>query len=594
MNVSEYIKNAPLLFDGAFGTYYSSVAEDTGAFCEYANINDPQTVINIHREYINAGAKAIKTNTFCANTKTLGCSQDILKKIVDAACKNALSASSGKDVFVFADMGIVPSCETDVLSEYILIADIFLQNGITDFLFETLSSDDYLIEISEYIKSKCNDAFIIVSFAVSAEGLTRSGLHGETLFNTVSHCKNIDAVGFNCISGIHHLSRYIRKFDIKDKIVSVMPNAGYPTVLNGRTVFQDNSRYFASEILSILKCGVKITGGCCGTTPNMIRAVSEKIQGFAYSDVVYGKLQSSEQSGSSTEISSPALIRKMNEGKKIIAVELDPPVDTDISFFMESAERLRNLGTDAITLADCPLARARVDSSLLACKLKRELGITPIPHMTCRDRNINATKALLLGLSIEGIENVLTVTGDPVPPAQRDEVKSMFSFNSCILARHIKVLNETSFKKPFTIFGAINVNALNFEYQLKHARKKIENGVSAFLTQPVLTKQALDNLKLAHNTLNAKILGGIIPIVSHRNALFMNNEISGINVSEEIIKMYEGVSKEEASELAVNISVKIAEEISQYCDGFYIITPFKRIDIVSDIIRRIQKSDLNK
>ena len=195
---------------------------------------------------------------------------------------------------------------------------------------------------------------------------------------------------------------------------------------------------------------------------------------------------------------------------------------------MKGAKTLKALGVDAITIADCPIARARVDSSLLACKLKRELNITTIPHMTCRDRNINATKALLLGLNIEGVNNVLVVTGDPVPSAKKDEIKTMFSFNSVVLAKHITTLNEEIFKNPFNVCAALNVNAINFEAELNQARKKIESGVSVFLTQPVLTKEAVENLKLAKKTLDAKILGGIIPVVSYRNACFMNNEISGI------------------------------------------------------------------
>ena len=277
----------------------------------------------------------------------------------------------------------------------------------------------------------------------------------------------------------------------------------------------------------------------------------------------------------------------MDDGKKVIAVELDPPINTDIDSFLEGANILKHHSVDAITIADCPLARARVDSSLLACKLKRELDITPIPHMTCRDRNINATKALLLGLSIEGVENVLVVTGDPVPSPLRDEIKAMFSFNSAVLAKHINELNENVFNKPFGIYGAININAANFDAQLIRAKKKVENGVSVLFTQPVLSEEAFNNLKRIKKELDVKVLGGIIPIVSHRNACFMNNEISGINVSEEIINMYEGLEREEASNLAVKISVDIASKISKYVDGYYIITPFKRVDIISKIIEAI-------
>ena len=209
--------------------------------------------------------------------------------------------------------------------------------------------------------------------------------------------------------------------------------------------------------------------------------------------------------------------------------------------------------------------------------------------MTCRDRNLNATKALLLGLSAEGVHNVLTVTGDPIPSASRDEVKSVFNFNSRMLARYIGGLGETVLTTPFQVFGALNLNARNFSVQLQLAQKKEECGMVGFLTQPVLTQQALDNLKLAHETLKGKILGGIIPIVSHRNALFMNSEVAGITVDPQIISMYEGLDREAGEKLAVKISTAVAEAIGPYVDGYYLMTPFGRTGLMGRIMDEIRK-----
>jgi len=212
--------------------------------------------------------------------------------------------------------------------------------------------------------------------------------------------------------------------------------------------------------------------------------------------------------------------------------------------------------------------------------------------MTCRDRNLNATKALLLGLSAEGVHNVLTVTGDPIPSADRDEVKSVFNFNSRMLARYITGLGETVLTTPFRVFGALNLNARNFSVQLRLAQKKEENGMVGFLTQPVLTAQALENLKLAHETLHGKILGGIIPVVSQRNALFMNSEVSGITVDQEIIDRYAGLDRAQGEELAVRISTTIAKEIAPYVDGFYLMTPFGRTGLMGRIMDEIRKENL--
>lgn len=587
MNINEYIKDSILVFDGAMGTYYSKLKNN--AFnCEMANINDASTILSIHREYIRAGCKAIKTNTFAANEILLECDFKTVKDIIKNGYEIALEATKNTDVFVFADIGPIPALnDRDLLSDYKKIVDIFLELGATNFIFETFSNDEYLPEISSYIKKKQPNSFILTEFAVNPEGFTRLGKSGAKIFESISKNKNIDALGFNCISGPHHLLHFIKTIDINDSIVSIMPNAGYPTIINNRTFFEDNSDYFSEQMLEILNQGVHILGGCCGTTPEFIKKTVDIINSSHRGESAIEKVISSKEK--TKPISKNKLLEKLEVGKKIIAVELDPPIDTDIEFFMSSAKKLKDHGVDAITIADCPIARARVDSSLLACKIKRELDITPIPHMTCRDRNINATKALLLGLNIENIDNVLVVTGDPIPSAERDEIKAMFSFNSSILANYIKTLNENTFNTPFNILGALNINAINFDSQLKHAKIKIENGVTMFLTQPVLTEQALINLKKAKEILPAKILGGIIPVVSYRNACFMNNEISGITVSQNIIDLYKDTSKEESTKLAINISTQIAKEIEPYVDGYYIITPFKRIDIICDIIANIYK-----
>ena len=279
---------------------------------------------------------------------------------------------------------------------------------------------------------------------------------------------------------------------------------------------------------------------------------------------------------------------KANGGKHVIAVELDPPAEPDIRSFMEGAKFLSEKNVDVVTIADCPVARVRADSSLLAAKLRRELGIDAIPHMTCRDRNINATKALLLGLGIEGVENVLIVTGDPIPSANRDEIKGVFSFNSTVLAKYVKQLGMQT-GKHFGVGGALNVNAPNFTAELKKAQRKADSGIDFFFTQPVFTDRAKENLAKARETLDSFILGGIIPIVSYRNAKFMQNEMSGIDIPDELADRYIDLDREAAQSLAVEISVETAKAIKDLCDGFYLITPFGRVGIIGEIIDKISE-----
>ena len=582
---------SPFIFDGAMGTYYASVAHNPLSNCELANLFDRNTVIKIHREYIEAGCQAIKTNTFGANRASLGCNAETLATVIQQGYDLAMEAAEGTGIQVFADIGPLPAeDDADRWEEYREIVDLFLERGAANFLFETFSSEEYLPPLSRYIKERNPEAYVMVSFAVSPEGLTRLGKSGRQLLDSLLHVPTIDSVGFNCYSGPSHLREYMKGLSFGNKTISIMPNSGYPALINNRTFFQSNKEYFADQMLEAARQGVTILGGCCGTTPDYIREMVVRLASFS-PDKIAARTPL-EKPRPQREPLPNQLLEKMAQGEKIIAVELDPPIDTDIDFFLASARHLKEQGVDAITIADSPLARARVDSSLMACKLKRELGITPLPHLTCRDRNINATKALLLGLNIEGINNVLVVTGDPVPTAQRDEVKGVFSFNSAVLARYISNFNQTAFASPFNICAALNVNARNFAHELQRAHKKVENGVTMFLTQPVLSSTAVENLQIARRELTVRLLGGIIPIVSHKNACFMNNEIAGIRVAEDIVEQYQGLSKEAASVLAVEISARFAEEIYPYVDGYYLITPFKRIDLITAIMARIRALDL--
>lgn len=621
MTIQEYLSERPLLFDGAMGTYLAKRCPEIGEMqCERANITHPSLVLEIHKEYLQAGAVAVKTNTFAANRWMMSDLAPDISKLIRAGWElaNRAAEEAGGIHFVFADIGPVPGLEgQELYNAYREIVDVFLSCNAQNFLFETMENAEALAEISSYIKEKAEGSFVMTSFAASPEGFTRGGFLVKKLFWQMQQCAAVDAVGFNCISGPKHLLEQVRSLSIDRayKYLTIMPNAGYPSMLGNRIHYGAESEYFGQTAMELLEAGVSVVGGCCGTMPKDIESIAQKVD-KSFVNGIYKKSsmfcrQKSEKDGFGEQkisvkgTASPedqtrtvigientrnALAEKLQSGRKVVVVELDPPVEPDIDFFMEGAARYKYAGVDAIDIADCPVAKARIDSSVLACKLSRELGITAIPHMTCRDRNINATKALLLGLNIEGINNVLTVTGDPVPTAMRNQVKTVFSYNSAVLARHIQSFNQEIFKdNPFMVSGALNINALNFDSQIVHARKKIESGVSVLFTQPVLSKRGLDNLRRAREELPVKLLGGIMPVVSYRNAAFMNNEMAGISIDQEIMEKYQGKDREQGEELAYKISAAVVDEISDSIDGYYVITPFKRVELVLRILGYINK-----
>lgn len=270
------------------------------------------------------------------------------------------------------------------------------------------------------------------------------------------------------------------------------------------------------------------------------------------------------------------------------AVELDSPADMNIDRFMAGARELMDGGADLLTIADSPLGRARMDSSLTACKLKRELGIDVMPHLTCRDRNQIATQALLMGLYAEGVQDVLLVTGDPIPAVDREEVKSVYAFNSRGLISFVDSLNRQLLLSPFRIFAALNVNAHSFPIQLELAKEKEDNGAVGFFTQPVYTDEAMDNLQLARETLKGRLIGGIMPIVSHRNALYLSREVAGIRVDESTVSRYEGADRERGEELALEISCSLARRMSPFVDGYFLMTPFSRTSLMVRIMEALR------
>ena len=588
MAIREHLKKEPLVFDGGMGTYYAQKTHTRGKGVELANIETPIVVEEIHTEYLRAGAQAIKTNTFAANRIVYQGDTATVERIIRAGWEIAARTAEPFNAYVFADIGPVTGLPpADIIEEYRFLSDIFLAMGARHFIFETNSSIEGLVETAAHIKQVCPEAFVLTSFSAFPGGYTRDGFFVEELVREAAASGYIDAVGFNCVSGVQSMKELVHLLGTCPLPLSLMPNAGHPIVIDGRTFYESAPNYFGDGLAALVREGVSIVGGCCGTTPEHIRALC-----LALADS--GRV-STEHVGqaehTSLEPSHSAFFEALKTGGTPIAVELDPPEVGNADKFMAGARELMEAGVHAITIADNPIARARMDAAMLAGRVHRSLGLEPIPHMTCRDRNLNAIKSILLGLSAEGIHNMIAITGDPVPTAERDEVKSVYQFNSRKLTSFIKSLGERGDVVPFHVFGALNVNAKHFPSQLGLAKKKLEAGMTGFFTQPVLSERAKENLRTARDTLpGAFILGGIMPVVSERNARFMESEISGIHVEERIIDAYHGLNRAEAEELAVQLSLEIAKDITPYIDGYYIITPFARTTLVARIVKGLKES----
>jgi len=550
-----------MFFDGAFGTYYIAKTNDHQP-CERANLTDKDTVVCIHKEYISAGVDAIKTNTFATTEE----------EVIAQGYKLAKEAAAGTNVKVYADIG--PKQDEE---EYLKVIDAFISLGAENFLFETLASLDELVPGLEAIKHRVKKANVIVSFAVSRDGFTQSGQPFKTLLSQAANNAKIDAAGLNCICGPAHILELVRELDELPKPLCIMPNSGYPSTVNGRTVYNNNAQYFAEKILEIMRAGGSILGGCCGTTPEHIACAIKAARKDSAGENIKPNTAPISFAGSSF---------KNKLERKTIAVELDPPVGCDVDFIMQSVDRLKNIGVDIITLADSPMARARADSFLTASLIKREKNIDVLPHLTCRDKNFIAIKGALLGASFYGIDQVLAVTGDPVVSAENYRNPGVFNFNSKELISYIKSLNNKVFAgKGFRVGGALNVNAPRFDTELKRCREKVAAGAGFLYSQPMFSGKSIENFKQAGRELNCKLFAGILPIVSYKNAVFLNNELAGIDIPQDVVDSLKDKTPPEVQAISTEFCRDVINQTYHCADGFYIMTPLKKVELVCEIIK---------
>ncbi len=577
------IKKQKLLMDGAFGTYYAGLY-DTGELPELANIKYPERVLRIHREYIEAGAQIIRTNTFAVNSLSMDMTWEEVAKTLAEGYRLAKKAVGASDVYVAADIGQIShygQVERERISEeYVNICRTFLAEGAKLFVFETFSD---LEDIREAIRLIGDKAFIIVQFSVNQFGYSQSGLSARKLMQSTESIEDIDAIGFNCGIGPGHMQQIMSKLQLSGKhFITALPNAGYPHVVSNRMIFDHrNVDYFVEKVNDIARAGADIIGGCCGTTPEYIRKMKEKIS-----------FRQEKREVEAVSVTALPVVKEDNsffagkEGKKLIAVELAPPLGSDDENLMDAAHLLQKSGVDVLTFPDSPSGRTRADSILMAEKVARETGMCVMPHICCRDKNAIAMRSQLLGAHINKIHNFLVVTGDPIPSMARSSVKSVFNFDSVGLMHIMNDMNEEQFgDNPVCYGGAINQGRRNIEIEISRVKKKMAAGATFFLTQPVSTKESAERLKRIKKETGARILCGIMPFVSLKNAMFMKNEMTGIDVTDEVLVRYRGdMTREEGEQAGIMLAKEMMALTDDFADGYYFSFPFNRVSMLGKIL----------
>lgn len=590
MNIKNYLEENKLIIDGAMGTYYSKLENNEETISEWSNLKAPEKIRKIHLEYMKAGAKLIRTNSFAANREILRLDKEQQRQIIHNSYQIAESAvrEFGKEVYIAGDIGPIPenayTSEEEILEEYKLMCDVFLEEKAEIVLFETFSDLKYIRPLVQYLKEKDRGIFLITDFCLNKNGYTKNGISASRLFDELESIPEIDACGFNCGVGSGHLLQILRGLEYpQGKYIVAIPNAGYPENLQNRMVFMDNASYFGGNMKLIAQTGADIIGGCCGTTPEYIQMLTEKVDIRNSSKKV--RAAALKEKKVKIEIRENGFYQLFQEDKKVIAVELDPPFDASYDKIMQAAHELKQAGADIITFADSPMGRSRADSILMSVKIANEVVIPVMPHVCCRDKNLIAMRSGLLGAYINGIRNMLIVTGDPVPNESRVSTTGVFDYNSIQLMNFMKEMNEEHFnEEPIYYGGALNYARGNIDKVIERMNKKIDAGAKYFMSQPIYSEEDIEKIAYIKKHVNTKLLCGIMPLVSYRNANFIKNEITGINVPDSIVNRYHPeMTREEAERTGAEIANEMIEKLSAYADGYYFMLPFNRTSLMAKL-----------
>lgn len=610
MTIQQYLQDYRLITDGSFGTYYAERYE-TQEMPELANLQHADQVADIHKAYLEAGAKLLRTNTFAANTVLLAADWEQVAENIRAAVQIAKEAvttfqkENMTEVFIAGDIGPIPGdgdLEQEQMEEqYYKIAKTFIEEGISILTFETFPDMEHILPVIKRIKQEEKELFIMVQFSVSQFGYSNAGLSAKKLLKEASAVKEIDAVGLNCGVGPGHMEQIITGLPLEEirqsgKYMIALPNAGYPKRIRNRIQYANNPVYFANKEKEIAeKHQITILGGCCGTNPVFIKELANRVQIKAAHSMQMQEKSPLAERQEDQEQGKKAPHRKgflYNEDgsvktKKLIAVELAPPVDAADEKVLQAARTLQKADVDVLTFPDSPSGRTRIDSVLMAEKVRRETGMCVMPHICCRDKNAIAMRSLFLGAHINDIHNMLIVTGDPVPSMARQTVKAVFNFDSVGLMQIAKDMNEENFTdSPLSYGGAINQGRKNLDVEIKRVQRKLEAGAEFFLSQPVFSTSDAERLRMIKEETGARILCGIMPLISRRNAMFMKNEIAGIAVSDELIERYpENATKEEGEAVGIEIACEVMAYTKDFVDGYYFSFPFNRVHMLEKIMQ---------
>jgi methionine synthase I (cobalamin-dependent)/5,10-methylenetetrahydrofolate reductase len=612
----ELLSSSTILADGAMGTMLHARGIGFDKCFDELNLTNPAAVADIHREYIEAGAQLIITNTFGANRfklKKHGLEDDVIEinRAGVELAKRAVAASF-KDVLVAGDIGplgvrIAPYGRVkpeEARAAFAEQAKALAEAGAELIVIETMSD---LYEIQEAIKAAKEVSKLPVVASVTFTRDDRT-LLGDDPMKVARKLKEAgaDVIGVNCSGGPSQLLRILKQMKqaVPDRSAKfwVKPNAGWPEQVGGRIMYPADADYFGDYALAFREAGANVVGGCCGTTPQHITAMkkafestpihtSEILEASEVSDVEFSEVEQPTQ-----------FAQKLSSGKFSICIEMDPPRGLSTHKLLAGASLLHDAGADVINVADSPMARMRMSAWAVCDLVQRKVGVESTLHFPTRGRNLLRVQGDLLAAHALGIRNVFVVMGDPTSIGDYPEAMDNYDLVPSGLIKLIKQgfntgvdHSGTSIGQPTNFFvgAALNLCPPDVDNEVKNLHRKVKAGTDFFLTQPIYHAddgpKLLEAYEAKYGKLNKPILAGILPLVSAKHANFLHHEVPGIFIPNEARLKIESTGDAEAAvKVGVELAIELIQNIKSWAGGIYIMPQFHRYDMVAEIIEAVK------
>jgi methionine synthase I (cobalamin-dependent)/5,10-methylenetetrahydrofolate reductase len=583
------LNDGVLCGDGAMGTLLAERGIPSGSCFEELCLESPELILEIHREYLAAGASVITTNSFGANAQKLASfalesrAAEINRRAASLARQAVMEA--GKQAWVAGSVGPLGVSGSEAEARGIDRETLFreqiaaLLGGGCDLILLETFQDPGELSLALGIAKALGTKPVVTLIASPESGRLPGGAWVGDLLENLGN-EGADLVGLNCVNGPQAMLRLVEKI-APTRPLAVFPNAGRPFYQEGRISYGTTPEYFADLGRRMVEAGAALVGGCCGTSPQHIKALSAALKGLKPGPKKISSVTTGEQPERSITPREKSILDLVAEGKTVIVTELDPPKTLPLEKFFAAAEALTRAGSDAITLADNSLAILRVSNFAVAAMLKQR-GITPLLHLSCRDSNVIGLQSELLGMAAMGMRHVLALTGDPAKGGDHPDATSVYDVNSVGLLEIIRRLNEgytqagTDLQaRPDLVAGCtFNPNSRNLDAQVQKLERKIKAGARYVMTQPVFETRLVEETARRTAHFGVPVFVGVWPLLNGRQALFLHNEVPGISIPGPIMSRMEGLEGAEGRKEGVAIAKEVTRSVLDHFPGVYFMTPF--------------------